>query len=246
MSPRLNEQQQVLDVLLSHAPGKENGSGRVLAHGMGGLGKTTLSASIVRLEEVREHFERITFVSAGQEPATLELQRTMHLQLVGQPLDEKNAGTSESQREALQTAAAGKRWLVVLDDIWQVEHEHVLNFADDSSSPDCRVFVTTRSSRLLLGYETALLQFKWEGGLVFEGVRTKLLFGTPTHRYVEVALGLLSEPTAVELLLQTAEIDAKTANTAQVAAAKVICKGAGYLPLCVWFGRPQPCMGSVV
>ena len=160
MSPRLNEQQQVLDVLLSRALGTYNGSGRVLAHGMGGLGKTTLSASIVRLEDVREHFDRITFVSAGQEPAMLELQRTMHLQLAGQPLDEKNAGTSESQREALQMAAAGKQWLVVLDDIWQVEHERVLNFVDDSSSPDCRVFVTTRSSRLLLGYETALLQFK--------------------------------------------------------------------------------------
>ena len=77
-----------------------------------------------------------------------------------------------------------------------------------------------------------------------ERVWTKLLFGTPTHRYVEVALGLLSEPVAVELLLQTAEVDATTANDDQVAAAKTICKGAGYLPLCVWFGCPQVCMGS--
>ena len=52
-------------------------------------------------------------------------------------------------------------------------------------------------------------------------------------RYVEVALGLLSEPVAVELLLQTAEIDAASADTAQLVAAKTICKGAGYLPLCV-------------
>ena len=79
-----------------------------------------------------------------------------------------------------------------------------------------------------------------------EVVRTKLLFATPTHRYVEVALGLLSEPVAVELLLQTAEIDVMTANMAQVVAAKTICKGAGYLPLYVWFGRPQICMGSGV
>ena len=70
-----------------------------------------------------------------------------------------------------------------------------------------------------------------------------MLFGTPAHRYVEVALGLLSEPAAVELLLQTAGLDAKTANAEQVAAAQTICKGAGYLPLCVWFGRRQTCMG---
>ena len=143
----------MLDVLLNRtSPNlKDAGKGRVLAHGMGGLGKTTLSASIVRLEEVRKHFDRITFVSAGQEPATLELQRTMHLQLVGQPLDEKNAGTSESQREALQKVAAGKRWLVVLDDLWQIEHERVLNFVNNGTSPDCKVFVTTRFSRLIPG-----------------------------------------------------------------------------------------------
>ena len=159
VSPRLNEQQQVLDVLLSRNSNKYNGSILVLAHGMGGLGKTTLSASIVRLEQVRQHFDRITFVSAGQEPAMLELQRTMHLQLVGEPMEEKSTGTSESQREALQKVAAGKQWLVVLDDIWQVEHERVLNFVDDSLSSDCKVFVTTRFSKMLTGYGTVLLQF---------------------------------------------------------------------------------------
>ena len=48
-----------------------------------------------------------------------------------------------------------------------------------------------------------------------------------------MALGLLSEPVAVELLLKTAEIDATTANADQIAAAKTLCKGAGYLPLYV-------------
>ena len=57
--------------------------------------------------------------------------------------------------------------------------------------------------------------------------------GALTCRYVEVALGLLSEPVAVELLLQTAEINASSADNGQIAAAKTICKGAGYLPLCV-------------
>ena len=163
VSPRPAEQQQVLDVLLNRTSAnlKDAGKGRVLAHGMGGLGKTTLSASIVRLKEVREHFDRITFVSAGQEPAMLELQRAMHLQLVGQPMEEKDTGTPESQRGVLETAAAGKQWLVVLDDIWQAEHEQVLNFIDSGSCPNGKVFVTTRFSRLLPGYETIRLQFEW-------------------------------------------------------------------------------------
>ena len=149
VSPRPNEQQHVLDVLLNRNPDKTNVSGRVLAHGMGGLGKTTLSASIVRLQEVREHFDRIAFVSVGQEPAVLELQRVMHLQLCGKPMEEESSGTPESQREALQTMSAGKRWLVVLDDIWEAGHERVLNFIDSGVSPVCKVFVTTRFARLL-------------------------------------------------------------------------------------------------
>ena len=160
VSPRPSEQQQVLDVLLNCKSVNLKDTGRVLAHGMGGSGKTTLSASIVRLEEVRGHFDRIAFVSAGQEPATLELQRVMHLQLVGQPMEEKSTGTSESQRGALQNAAAGKRWLVVLDDVWQVGHEQVLNFVDSGSSPECKVFVTTRFSRLFPGCEPMPPQFE--------------------------------------------------------------------------------------
>ena len=64
------------------------------------------------------------------------------------------------------------------------------------------------------------------------------------HRYVEVALGLLSEPAAVELLLKTAEIDAAAANANQIAACKALSKGAGYLPLCVRSElRRLVCMG---
>ena len=175
VSPRASEQQQVLDVLLNRSSADGSDSGRVLAHGMGGLGKTTLSASIVRLKEVRQHFHRIAFVSAGQEPGILELQRALCMQLVGQPMDDTNAGTSESQREALQKAAAGKCWLVVLDDIWQAEHERALNFIDNSTAPDCKVFVTTRFSRLLPAYEIRSVTVRVELFSACEHVLTTLL-----------------------------------------------------------------------
>jgi hypothetical protein len=164
-----------LDVLLNRTPAVVSDSGRVLAHGMGGLGKTTLSTSIVRLEVVRQHFDRIAFVTAGQEPVTLELQRAMYVQLVGQPMDEKSTGTSESQREALQQMAAGKCWLVVLDDIWEAEHERTLNFIDNSQSPRCKVFVTTRFTRLLPGFEIHSVTVRVELFSACEHVLTTLL-----------------------------------------------------------------------
>ena len=42
---RPNDQQQVLDVLLDRAPATGKAHRKVSAHGMGGLGKTTLAAS---------------------------------------------------------------------------------------------------------------------------------------------------------------------------------------------------------
>ena len=117
---------------------------KVLTHGMDGLGKTTLAAAVTQMVEVRSRFTRIGFVSAGQQPAVLELQRQLYSQLVGEAMPPKAGATTSSQRELLQAAAQTKQWLVVLDDIWQAEHEREMNFLDVAASPNAKIFVTTR------------------------------------------------------------------------------------------------------
>ena len=92
---RPNDHALVLDVLLNrseHAAGKS----KVSAHGMGGLGKTTLAASVVRSAEVRAAFAKIGFVSAGQNPATLDVQRTLYAQLVGSNMEANPSATPVS------------------------------------------------------------------------------------------------------------------------------------------------------
>ena len=128
----------------------------------------------------------------------LELQCQLHLQLTGESMGAGGSATVASQRQTLQSAAAGKVWLVILDDVWQAQHERSLNFVDDSTAPLSRVFVTTRFTKLLTGY-------------------------------VEVALGLLGEHEAVDLLLRTAEF--ATWTDSQAAAARKITKLCGNLPL---------------
>ena len=84
---------------------------------LGGLGKTTLAAATVRDEEVRRHFSRIGFASAGQEPATMELQRVLFLQYTGTAMEVKADASISSQRQMLAESAEGQRWLLVLDDV---------------------------------------------------------------------------------------------------------------------------------
>ena len=145
---------------------------KVLAHGMGGLGKTTLAAAVSCMVAIRSQFGRIGFVSAGQQPAVLGLQRQLHSQLAGEAMSYKADATISSQRELLHSAAEGKCWLVVLDDIWQAEHERGMNFLDVAASPDSKIFVTTRFAKLLPGYVKVAL------GLLSEDEGIALLLGT--------------------------------------------------------------------
>ena len=92
---RPNDHSLVLDVLLDRSE-KVAGKSKVSAHGMGGLGKTTLAASVVRSTEVRAAFAKIGFVSAGQNPVTLDVQRTLYAQLVGSNMEENPSATPAS------------------------------------------------------------------------------------------------------------------------------------------------------
>ena len=78
----------------------------------------------------------------------------------------------------LQTGCAGCKYLAVLDDLWEVEHERHLNPFDEAglTASGAKVLVTTRFAKLFRGF-------------------------------VEVALGLLGEDEAVALILETAELE---------------------------------------
>ena len=58
------------------------------AAGMGGVGKTMMAAALVRDEEVLAAFEKICWVSVGQEPNMPALLNTLHIQLTSKPLPE--------------------------------------------------------------------------------------------------------------------------------------------------------------
>ena len=147
----------MLDVLLDRASATGKAHHKVSAHGMGGLGKTTLAASIVRHHDVRVSFDRLGFVSAGQEPATLAEQRTLYTQLTGSALKTAPEATASSQREEMVKATLGKKLLAVLDDVWEVVHERLLNPFDESNmaSAGAKLMVTTRFAKLLQGYVVA-------------------------------------------------------------------------------------------
>lgn len=65
-----------------------NVSRKTLTTGMGGVGKTTIATALVRDEEIRSYFDKICWVSVGQQPDIQSLQSILYRQLVNRPLDE--------------------------------------------------------------------------------------------------------------------------------------------------------------
>ena len=100
------------------APPRKPGdrSNTTAAAGLGGVGKTTVAAALVRDDEVRAAFDKICWVSVGQAPDTTSLQQTLHIQLVNQPLSEAARSDQRLALGELIAAANEQAVLLVLDD----------------------------------------------------------------------------------------------------------------------------------
>ena len=112
----------------------------------GGVGKTTIASALVNDEEIRSSFEKIVWVSVGQEPDIRELQDSMHHQLTEQHFQD-SVKTDADAMTALRNAAKTSNILLVLDDVWDPKHEKPLNCIDPDNAS--RLLVTTRIRGLL-------------------------------------------------------------------------------------------------
>ena len=125
-------------------------SNATIAVGMGGVGKTMIAAAFVHDEEVRAQYDRICWVSLGQEPDIVLLQQTLHIQLTGKALPEAAKEDERVGLQALKEAVKAQRVLLVLDDAWAKAHAALLNFVERSSASSS-VVATTRIRALLDG-----------------------------------------------------------------------------------------------
>jgi WD40 repeat protein len=117
-------------------------SGRVGLHGMGGIGKSLLANALARRPEIRREFpDGVFWVTLGQQPLIVELQRNIAKELG----DEALFTTAHAGRERLRELLKDRAALLVLDDAWQREHAEAFNVI----GPRCRLLLTTRDAGLV-------------------------------------------------------------------------------------------------
>ncbi|KAM2419856.1 hypothetical protein EV1_026117 [Malus domestica] len=123
--------------------------------GMGGLGKTTLAKSIFNDDAIGRHFQEKLWVCVSN---TFEVNLILDGML--ELLDPKNAGLK--RREALlnnlKERLTGKRYILILDDVWNEDEDLWSNFKSClsglNSAPGSIALVTTRSARVASITET--------------------------------------------------------------------------------------------
>ncbi|CAN6339208.1 unnamed protein product [Urochloa humidicola] len=112
--------------------------------GFGGLGKTTLANEIYR--KLEDKFQCRAFVSVSQKPIIWKILRTILSQVGFVPPKDTNMEMWEESEliTALQKFLLDKRYLIVIDDIWDTSAWNIIRCALPENMNGSRVITTTR------------------------------------------------------------------------------------------------------
>jgi hypothetical protein len=114
---------------------------------MGGAGKTTLAKKVYMSSRVKQHFDIIAWVTVSQTFKGMDLLKDIMKQITGNTYDSINQMQEYDVGKKISDFLLGKRYLVVLDDVWEADTWDQLN-RTTKAFPDAanggRVLLTTR------------------------------------------------------------------------------------------------------
>ncbi|KAJ4960847.1 hypothetical protein NE237_020757 [Protea cynaroides] len=112
--------------------------------GMGGMGKTTLAKKLYN--RVRNHFDCLAWIYISQEYVVEDLLRSTSKR-VGLPVPEAElmALNKEELQEKLYDFLMGKKYLIVLDDIWETGTWDELQAALPDGMSGSKIIITSRN-----------------------------------------------------------------------------------------------------
>ncbi|KAL5981544.1 hypothetical protein ACLOJK_015606 [Asimina triloba] len=115
--------------------------------GMGGQGKTTLARKLYQNDAVRRHFHPCLWISVSQVHDLRELLLVVMKRCIGR--SNRNVCADEL-REKIAEHLRGKRYLIVLDDVWTFGAWDGIKDAFPSTSNGSKVLLTTRNRDVAL------------------------------------------------------------------------------------------------
>nr|XP_051202418.1 putative disease resistance protein At1g50180 [Lolium perenne] len=138
-----NEHEEIVDKLVDN----DNMLSAVSIIAMGGAGKTTLAKKVYTTSRVKQHFEVVAWVTVSQTFKGIDLLKDIMTQITGNTYDSVDQMQEYEVGKNISDFLLQKRYLVVLDDVWEVDTWDQLNkvvkaFPDAANGS--RVLLTTR------------------------------------------------------------------------------------------------------
>ncbi|XP_071719096.1 putative disease resistance RPP13-like protein 1 [Rutidosis leptorrhynchoides] len=117
--------------------------------GMGGIGKTTLAKLLYNDERVNDYFELRAWVCVSEEFDVFSISKAIYQAVAG---DDKAFSNLDLIHVALKEKLSKKKFLVVLDDVWNEDHNQweLLKSPFVVGSPGSKIIVTTRKNKVSL------------------------------------------------------------------------------------------------
>ncbi|XP_051123353.1 putative late blight resistance protein homolog R1C-3 [Andrographis paniculata] len=124
---------------------RDNGNLQIIPIvGMGGIGKTTLAKKVYEDKYAVDRFDVRIWITISQEYSVNEILQG----LINNGKVERHCGNSDGPGEMLRKKLYGRRYLIVMDDIWTLQAwDDLRRFFPDNGNGS-RIIVTTRLSQV--------------------------------------------------------------------------------------------------
>ncbi|XP_057510621.1 putative disease resistance RPP13-like protein 1 [Actinidia eriantha] len=145
---REKSEREIINLLLREES-NHNKVGIIPITGMGGIGKTTLAQVVYNDKVVKKHFDLKAWICVSDNfdimRITKEIAGYVHV-------DSSGSKTFDQLQGQLKCTFAGKKFLIVLDDVWEINYNdwNILKIPFGDGAPGCKVIVTTRNTEVAL------------------------------------------------------------------------------------------------
>ncbi|XP_024039140.1 putative disease resistance protein RGA4 [Citrus clementina] len=116
---RVGERDALLSMLLCESSEQQKGLHIISIVGMGGIGKTTLAQLACNHDKVKSQFDKILWVCVSETFDEFRIAKAMLEALTGST---SNLDALQSLLISIDESIAGKRFLLVLDDVWDGDY----------------------------------------------------------------------------------------------------------------------------
>ncbi|CAL5380885.1 unnamed protein product [Camellia sinensis] len=141
---REKDQRKIIELLVGGGESSRNKVDVIPIVGMGGIGKTTLAQMVYNDETVKKHFDLKAWVCVSDEFDIMKITKAIYDSVTSQTCSFNNLDQAQVQ---LKQALAGKKFLIVLDDVWNKKYNdwNDLRGPFNDGAQGSKVVVTTRS-----------------------------------------------------------------------------------------------------